>query len=84
MYEYINDKLKHGKIDKQWIFFSKGKEYSEAEYNYAVAHGAVPQDFILKGVKVEKPIVKVEKPIVKAVKPKKSRVRKPSKKKIKK
>ena len=76
MYEYVNDKVKHGKIDNQWIFFSKGKEYSEQEYNYAINHSALESDFILKGVKKEEPKVEVKKEIVKEPKVIKQSVKK--------
>lgn len=73
MYEYVNDKVKHGKIDGKWIFFNKGKIYDEREYQYAISHSASEEDFVLKG---EKPVIKQEikeeaKEEIKEVKPKK-------------
>lgn len=64
MYEYVNDKSRHGKIDRNWVFFEKGKEYDEVQRNYAISRGAVESDFILKSVKKEPEV------IVKKVEPK--------------
>jgi len=65
MFEYVGEKPRHGKIDKNWVFFEKGKEYSEVQRNYAVSRGVREQDFVLKSVAKEVKVeVKKEEPIV--------------------